>query len=225
MKRKMLLIGIIALSIAILTPLVILHSCKKEPKDNYSFSSQPVVFDFTELSEECFPRGKWSVNRLIEKYGEPKKITANYVSGYEAVYVRIEFENFRINFAHENVERFSFSDSVTSDGDYTLNEVDKNLEMEIMAVSSYDPTTELPYNFKIGQSTKKQILESYPSNASYTLNDNSSSIDLVSYFYAFPDKDGNLPEWNDINSGRIDYLFDENEVLVQVIVNWWMPDN
>ena len=224
MKKQLLIVGLVLCAVVLML-LIALHSCHKDSKENYSFPSQPVVFDFTELSEEYFPRGKWSVNQLIEKYGEPKKITASYVSGYEVVYVRLEFENFRINFAHENVELFLFSDSVTFDGDYTLNEVDKNLEMEIMAVSSYDPTTELPYNFKIGQSTKKQIMESYSANSSYTLKDNSSSIDLVSYFYAFPDKDGNLPEWNDTKSGSIDYLFDENEVLMQVIVNWWMPDN
>lgn len=218
------LIGILLLGIVILLLSATLCSCKKSQEEDYSFPSKPMVFDFSELSGECFPKGKWTVNQLIEKYGEPKKITANYVSGYEAIYVRLEFENFRVYFAHENVELFSFSESIITDGDYSLNEFDKNLEIEIMAVSSYDSTAKLPNNFKIGQSTKRQILESYPANSSYTLN-NSSSVDLVSYFYAFPDKDGNLPEWNDTKSGSIDYLFDENDVLMQVNVNWWMPDN
>jgi hypothetical protein len=45
-----------------------------------------MVFDFSVLPEEVFPREKWTVNKLTNKYGTPEKIYAKYLGHIEYLF-------------------------------------------------------------------------------------------------------------------------------------------
>ena len=198
----------------------------EEENLSYSFPENEMVFDFSVLSKEVFPRGKWTVNQLINKYGTPEKIYANYLPGYDIVFVHVNFISFRVSFLFEYADKFSFYREGLEEKDYSseLNKKDKDLEIEILALNFYDPSTSIlfPYDIKFGQSTKTQIMDLYPKDTAYRWKDEEYEIDLLSYEYAFRDENGNLPEYG--GNGNIDYLFDENEVLSQVMIGWFYFD-
>ena len=189
----------------------------------YSFPENEMVFDFSVLPEEIFPRGTWTVNKLINKYGTPEKIYANYLPGYDIVFVDVLFNDFRVSFLFEYADKFSFYRQGLEEKDYSseLEYKDNNLELEILALSFNDPSILFPYGIKIDQSTKAQIMDLYPKDTAYWWKEE-YEIDLISYAYAFRDENGNLPEYG--GNGNIDYLFDENEVLRQVNVKWFYFD-
>ena len=197
------------------------HEVEAEPPP--PSDKEPEVLDFAVLSEDDFPRGAWTVNQLIDKYGEPDTIVAEYLAAYRIVSVRIDFTSIYVHFYFKDVAAFSFNSEALEGGEggyYEMNDADKNLELIIAALWVYDKDVTLPYGLKIGESTRNQVLEAYPSGAAY------SDPETIFYHYAFKREDGSLPELvlpEDRDSergtvGSMYYLFDKNEVLYRVDV-------
>ena len=208
---------------------------------SYSFPTNPEVFDFAELSENEFPHGTWTVNRLINKYGTPELISAHYNLNYldteKIVFVNILFEGFGVYFDGEPAERFSFYEESIESGSYDLSESDKDLELLILDLRFVDTNVSLPHGIKIGQTAKSQVLEAYPAGSAYTYQSEGVSdsgeeyfVDELNYFYGFRDEEGNLPEWTPppweprFEIGFIGYFFDKSEILTIVMVRWWHFD-
>lgn len=195
------------------------------------------VFDFAELSEEGFPRGTWTVNQLIEKYGIPEKCIASYYliyGTYGVVSVSLAFKGFAIGFDYENPDSFSFYAESLSEGDYGLSDEDKDLKLDVLSLVIAGEEAELPFGISIGHSSKTDVIDAYPVKDPYTLSsDEPPYHDSVFYDYAFLDEAGNLPEDVSITdlpdntiyqTGHIAYIFDENEVLQQAEVQWRFAD-
>ena len=207
----------------------------------YSYPTNYAVFDFAELSEDEFPRGTWTVNQLINKYGTPERVSAYYSSkfmdAYRVVSVNVWFEGFGVYFDYQTPERFSFYNETIENGPYALSESDQDLELAILDLVFVDTNVSLPYGIKIGQTTKSQVLEAYPAgsadiyqSAGVFDSGEAYSVDQLNYFYGFRDEDGKLPEWVPppweprFEIGFICYSFDESEILTAVLVRWWNFD-
>ena len=181
----------------------------------------PEAFDFAVLPEEDFPRGTWTVNQLIKKYGMPNNCKAllNRIFGiYEIVNVTLEFPYITIDFWMMEPYEFSFYKEDLEYGRYDLSESDKNIEQDIFSLIIEDPDLRLPYNIKILQSTKAQILDAYPENSGISISEEYNN-DWISYRYAFLDMEGNVPE-GVYGPGYLTYYFDEDEILKQVEIQW-----
>jgi len=202
-----------------------------------SFPINPVIFDFGVFPDDEFPRGYWSVNQLIDNYGIPETISAhyniNYMGGSHIVFVNVLFEGFGVYFEGEQAERFSFFDESIEDGSYVLSENDRDLGMEILYLQFIDVNTSFPHGIRIGETIKYQVLEAYPEDSAYIYQSAGMSdsgeeykIDMVTFYYGFRDENGNLPEWVPppwnprFEIGNVDYLFDENGILISVTVQW-----
>jgi len=201
----------------------------------YSIAENPTTYDFSILSVEDFPAGIWTVNQLIKKYGTPEKVVGNYLPQYHMVFVNVVFDHITIHFYPKGVEVFSFFDNnydLLEAKDYELNENDRNLELDIMALRFNDSASiELPYDSKIGQTKKADVIAAYGEGPAYSNKNESLKIDSISYKYSFPKEE--LPEGEsevsaegttDYDIGRIVYFFDENEVLNEVIIEWMSYD-
>lgn len=192
-----------------------------------------LVFDFADLPEDDFPRGKWTINQLIDKYGVAESMIASYwpEPGFESVSVEIFFENIHMEFWPLHVSCFSFygeaREPVPNSGyeEYELNEDDKNIELEVLASVYYDKDLEFPYGIKIGQSTKSEIIAAYPENAAAAYYGPSGKGDgqidnSLWVYYGFRDENGNLPEFENPVGTSICYCLDEANVLQSVEIVW-----
>ena len=232
-----------------------------EPSDNipepeidtvpYSFADNPTIFDFAVLPEDAFPRGTWTVNQLIGKYGTPEKVWGYYMPGYEIVYVSVKFKEMGVGFYHHSAEDFSFYKEDLESGEYDLDEKDETLGLTINALRIYDKDYQLPYGIRLYESTKAEIIDAYGEEPAYYWKDDSEvdwqeerfTVDLIEYFYMFlNDNYGIVRDSDYVNAysqidengeivyepyhinGMITYTFDENEVLSEFNVKWWVYD-
>ena len=209
----------------------------EDPAFAYSLSKNPMVHDFGVLPEDGYPRGTWTVNRLIGKYGAPDDCLARFgrtFYDYERVSVSIGFPGLTIDFWHTDlVNEFTFYHEGLEAGEYVLAESDKDIEMEIFLLSITDPNAELPYGIKVRQSSRAEILDAYPEKDPYTYSDWEREEYFIMFNYAFYDEDGKVPDdmpYLDVpgsrifQSGFIRYFFDESDILIFVEVQWWYSD-
>lgn len=193
----------------------------------------PIVFDFAELSEEDFPRGTWTINQLVKKYGALESATAKYwaVLGYQEVIVEAVFKDIFIQFWPVDVSGFSFRDKVEEpvrdpvSEDFKLNEGDKNIELEIQQSIFYDTNLEFSHGIRIGQSTKAEILSAYPEGTTYPYYGPSGEGDgkitnTIWVYYGSRDESGNLPKFQEPIGTSISYNLDEAGVLQSVEIVW-----
>ena len=182
-------------------------------------------FDFKEFPERDIPRGEWSINQLIKKYGEPKEISAvksPFKSG--ATWIDVEFEDCSVGLSLAEFSLLSFSGETFIRGDHTFNEQDKDLEMLIRYFTAHDASAKLPHDFHIGKTTKEQILEAYPESTAFVYVDEEYDRDLISFKYLFQEGGGSLPEPYYNKTGSVDYHFDKNGLLAHVDVIYLSSD-
>ena len=179
-----------------------------------------MIYDFAELNDEDFPRGIWTTNQIINKYGVIRELYIHYRREYHVGSLVLQLDQFELLSANEPADIFSFYNEDVVTGYYPMSENDKEVSFEIEGVTIYDTAAKLPRNLKIGQSTKAQVIAAYPEkdpDSSYI--DQEYGYDSIMYVYAFFDEDGNMYEGN--NSGPLYYFFDKNGVLEHVEVFWW----
>lgn len=200
-------------------------------EDNTSIDpGYPTIFDFAVLPEDDFPRGMWTVNQLISKYGEPKSVTSDPYFIITATFDNVQFMLKSVyGYGAEELNMFSFYNEVkkavlekeSNDDEYfeslkfDLNEADKNLDLRVLNLLISDKTKEFPYGIRIGKSTKSQIVSFYPVDSGEYNYENE-----IRYIYGFRDEDGNLPDIMKTTYGGMSYLFDENEMLQEVSIRW-----
>ena len=190
----------------------------------------PTLFDYAELAEEDFPRGMWTINQLIDKYGIPKNIEAVYSpEEYELVFIDdLVFEEATVALRPLHISHFSgkVGESIpeyTSGKEFELSEQDKNVEFEVIKIAFFSEKLDFPYGIKIGQSTKAEVLAAYPAETASVSHEKRGELyygDGVFYYYDSLDENGILPEWQPQTHGSIQYFFDENDVLESVSVLW-----
>jgi len=216
--------------------------------DRYSLDTEnPVLFDFTELPEDDFPRGLWTINQLVDKFGPHEHIEASrFISFYDindnvnppltdVVFINVTFKDVYVGFIPKDTSCFSFfyreiynemheSREPDFDEKCVLNESDKNIELEILKLTFYDKDLVFPYGIKIGQSTTADILAAYPEGSAdiYKVRDkeNDYFYSSVGFYYDFPDESGGLPEFDPPWHGGINYVFDESDLLQSVNIIW-----
>ena len=183
-----------------------------------AFPEDPTLFDFSVFPEADFPRGAWTVKQLIGKYGTADQVFSYYLSDYGIAFANALFTDYQINFFPVSAESFSFYHEGLDDDSYPFAKNDLDIELEILSLRITDTNLLFPYQIKIGQSTKAQILDIYTIEPAFVWNNEETGNEMISYWYAFRDDEGNLPE--DGYYGSVDYIFDENEVLEEVIISW-----
>ena len=203
------------------------------PDYYHSQNPNPTTFDFAALPEDVYPRGKWTVNQMINAYGEPE-----HVFGFlydEKVTVVITYHDRSISFKLAPASGFAFFGEGLENGRYELPEADRGIELEISSVEFNNPEGRLPYGIKAGESTKAQVIEAYGEEPAYhyigpgevRIGEEGEGqkvigeINEMFYHYAFADENGNLPM---IEPGQHDgifsYLFDEDDILVMANMSW-----
>jgi len=216
-------------------PLTILE---QEPEDHENVDStideeaeKKILFDFGELSEDGFPRGEWSINQLINRYGSYENIKSVRIIAdndnalpplTDIVIIDVYFEDVFVRFAGIDTTYFYYYKEVQElveyyyEEDFPLNEADKNIELEIVQLIIYDAQIEFPRGIKIGQSIKSDILAAYPEGSAYI-----NKYD-VCFDYDFLDGSGSLPEWNPHPQahGFVRYEFDDAYILKSVEIVW-----
>ena len=214
--------------------------CPTEAEDTYILPGldpqNSIIFDFDIFSEDIFPRGFMTVNQLIDIYGKPERTGASNHSGYVMIFV--EYKNMLITFVPEHMSTFSFYDDALKDEyveegrSFELNEEDKNIELDIMSVRIISANILLPHGLRVGESTRKQVLDVYPIDAGYQERDewemedgSIAQIDWLFFYYGFRNEKGELPVLNarisdGIFFGEVMYSFDENEILKFVEITW-----
>ena len=183
-------------------------------------SNKQIVYDFAEFDEEDFPRGMWTTNQILCKYGERGEIKIHYIYEYRIATVIIELNDIKIisgNILEPAL--FSFYNDFVETGYYSMEEKDKEVSFEVGGLTIHDSAIKLPRNIVIGKSTKEQVIAAYPEETPYSLKNEEFGYDLINYVYAFFDEDGNILE--DSNGGPVSYYFDENELLTYIEVFWW----
>lgn len=210
-----------------------------DDSDFIADTENQIVFDFAELPGEDFPRGMWTINQLIDKYGPYESIESNRViddyddilpPSIDVVIIKVSFTDIYIEFATKDTSFFSFYKEVQEPVEYPfdeeciLSDADKNIELEILELTCYDRSLEFPYGHKIGQSSKTDILAAYPSGSAnisqYTDKGTGKLYNEVYLDYDFRDETGNLPEWGPQSHGCISYKFDEADILKSVYIAW-----
>jgi len=197
--------------------------------NSYTLAVDPTIFNFADMPEDDFPRGTWTANQLIEKYGAPESVTAYYVAESGAVGIDFIHEDIKIHLVSWQAELFSpFYELIQKKGAYGLNDKeklfdlsaeDKNIELLINGLWFYDNIVEFPRGIRISESTKQDILDAYheaPAHADtwYSQDGEADYYDYVCYLYAFKDQE-------DGNNGDVSYFFDENEILWRIDIAWW----
>ena len=188
---------------------------------SYSLAKNPTVFDFAEFNEVDFPRGIWTVNQLIDKYGSPNELRINHLQHYGVAYVVMECENIRISFEYTDESVFSFFNN-SSESDtwyYPLAENDKNLELEIGTIEIADENIVLPRDLRIGRSTKTEVMKAY-GEEDFSRAQNEAAP--IMYLYAFLDENGDVIEHlYSSHVGCVHYNFGESKTLESVEIWWW----
>ena len=187
------------------------------------YEENPTIFDFSVLPEDDFPRGEWTINELIKKYGNPEEMigTKQWNGG---VHVRIHFATLSVYFVRKPVEYFSFHEHADESGDYELDESDKDIPLYIVALQMFDPSVQFPNGIKIGLTTKSQVVAAYQEESASQ--NKMDWIDLLVYKYTFYDEKGVLPtDIDERDVGEITFIFDENEVLSKVAIGWFYYDS
>jgi len=203
------------------------------------------VFDFSVLTEKEFPRGKWTINQMFEKFGAPDSVKCYTRTNYNLVFIDIDFADISVYFFPIQADKFSFNNTSPKEQEYNLSGDDKELELSIMAILIKDNSIALPYGFKIGQSKKEQIIAAYNEGpASIILDSTYLKIDIqyerygienieggiLIYQYGFPNEKGQLPDNADIDGpnqemGSINYYLDNSQVLKLMEIRWpWSFD-
>ena len=183
----------------------------------------PTIFDFSDLIEDDFPRGNWTINELINEYGHPDEIIGTNLFANGGVLVRAGFADKRVHFVREPMSSFSFYEDTEEGGDYALNEYDRNIILNIAALQVYGADAQFPYGIRIGTSKKSQIVASYNEESAYR--NQSDEYDKIIYKYAFYDEKGALhSEIDERDIGSITYFFDGNEVLSSADIRWFFYD-
>jgi len=181
----------------------------------------PTVYDFAVLTEDVFPRGRWTITQLIGKYGNPDDIRADYLPDYNIVWVTVWFPGFRVHFFPSlDAEEFSFYRDGLEEESYPINENDMDIDLEVLSLVFTDATVLFPYDIRITQNTKVQIVNLYSEDPVYQWKSTESNIDLIQYNYAFNYDNAMAPELYSGWIGHISYLFDKNEILAQVEIAW-----
>ena len=183
-----------------------------------------MFFDFAEFPEEYFLRGVWTVDLLIEKYGELKETEVlKDLFGTGDIFIGLMFDLYSVLLTDPDIEKFSFTRESIVAGESVLDENDKNLELEIRQFNVSDANIQLPHDLQIGKSTKKDILDAYPDGTAMIYINEETGSDSISFYYTFSDENGDLPEWGKAAIiGGVSYNFDENEILthVDIIYNY-----
>ena len=203
----------------------LLEPNEDEPMPDSSLD-EPITFDFAELPEEEYPRGLWTINQLIDKYGAYKELKSFYVQAHRIVNVSVAFEGIDIFFVNKDATNFSFFYESLESGDYEMGNSDKDLELEIHGLDILGSEYVFPHGIGIGKSSKSDVLNAYPKGSAYVVTSitEGDSYNLVIYNYVFYDEDGNKIDGYDSRTGSIEYTFDENEVLNEVRIMWWPGD-
>ena len=204
-----------------------------KPDYYHSQNPNPTTFDFAELPEVVYPRGTWTVNRLINACGEPD--SAFGFLHDESVAVAVTYHDRSISFKLAPASGFAFFGEAPENGRHELSEADREIELEISSVEINNPEGSLPYGIKVGESTKAQVIEAYGEDPAYHYIGPGEvrigaegeeqrvikEINELFYHYAFADEKGNLPI---IEPGQHDgifsYLFDEDDILVMANISW-----
>jgi len=200
-----------------------------ETEDEFEYiegmtAEYPTMFDFAVLPERGFPRGTWSVNQITSAYGPLEDITADYLEGYELVFVRVYYADIYISFFPKDLESFSFSGETFESGIYTMNESDKDIELEISSISIFDEEVRLPNGIRIGQSTKEQVVTAYRELPAYIFQSDEYDTNMIIYNYAFFDENGVMASEDEGLTGGISYIFDTGDVLRSVTIEWTFFD-
>jgi len=185
----------------------------------------PTIFDFSELSEEDFPRGTWTVNQLIDKYGEPERLYGWPGSNSLSVGIELYYKDVRVLLASWEAELFSpyesikenWPDASPEERTFELSGQDKNIELTVTTLWFYENTVEFPRNIMIGDSTKQNVLDAYleepfSSDTWYTDQGEVAYYDCITYLY---ESEG------DFGNGDISYFFDENGILWRIDIAWF----
>jgi hypothetical protein len=134
--------------------------------------------------------------------------------------VNIPYADKTIYFFPIFADAFSFYNESLAEGDYNIEKGDWDIEMEVTGIRLSGSGTPLPYGLQIGKQTKEQIIAFYEEDPAFVWED-----DLIQYFYYDLDADGNLPEGVDLYAtGNISYIFDENYVLKEFLLQWMYYD-
>ena len=185
-----------------------------------------MVFDFVEFSGDGFPQGLWTIDQLADRYGPPEELTAFYVPVYNAVYIDFVHKDIWVVLRSVEAEIFSFSDDVLAQAGkkskggitFSLNEPDKNLDLDVISIEFYSNIAEFPRNIIIGESSKQEVLDSYPSGtATSIVIDGEFACNELIFHYNFRTENGELPDWY---SCSVTYGFDENDILSRVYIGW-----
>jgi hypothetical protein len=202
--------------------------------DLFSLGTNHEIYDFAVLSEDDFPRGEWTINQLIAKYGTPNSCNALYSinsAGEEWVSVRADFPDIYVWFWAAPIEPklFSFQKESREEGVYDLSESDFDIERPIVLIRIRDSGIEFPYGIKIGEWTKTEIINAYGGEEPYTLSSKEYNYHFIAYNYDFFDETAEWVEttsggWSTLGSGFISYYFDDKEVLKEVEIQWWYSD-
>jgi hypothetical protein len=206
----------------------------EEKSYNITPPENDMVFDFAEFPEKDFPRGQWTLNQLINKYGTPDEVYAHYQPVFSAGYVYMTFihNNIRVYSCAESADQFSFKEEVFSQSDselykekkyFNLNENDKNFKFEVMSIELFTNAIKYPNNIEIGISTKQDVLDAYPSGTAYLYESWGEDyyFNRIIYDYNFRSENGELLDWS---FGRVEYNFDKSEILNSITVCWFSGD-
>ena len=190
------------------------------------------VFDFAIFPEEEFPRGIWTVNRLIDAFSIPEELYCNYMAQVGLAAIVVYYKDRNIIFEPRDPSEYSFYGNSQEDGMYPLSEADWELEFEIASITFNDGDFIKPLGITIGKSTKAQIIEVYGEEPAYqyagrgavTLSGGSvvEELNHIYYSYAFLDKNADHAMGQAGNSpGYIRYTLDDSDSVIKAELMWY----
>ena len=186
------------------------------------------IYDFSVLSDDEFLSGTCTVNQLIDKYGTPIECHAwypEYLVGYKYCSINVVFEGIIYGFYFTNIEQFSFYEENLPVGEYYLSSKDYDIELNILGIliTGSDHEESLPFDIRIDNSTKKEIIDYYDSTPHIYYNDY-LELEEYTYDYAYYNDDGTFTDEYEHLKGFITYRFDENGMLKNVLIQWHYSD-
>jgi len=101
---------------------------------------------------------------------------------------------------------------------FSLEESDKSLCLQVVETCFYNNIVEFPRGMKIGESSKQEVLDSYPPDSvGFLVTAGEDGKSEVIFHYNFRDENDKLPDWY---SCYVTYYFDENEILYEISIGW-----